>query len=233
MSESPVVTKQSGDKIPNAANPITITQLKTGKTYYFVVTAVTASGESKESKELLYTAVADKIGLIYWKNILDSEHPVAIPSNVEETQKDDAVSSGDAKSIANIQKENSTVRSDQSEITLENRRKPDYVIYFNDNTDELSTEAMEKLNVIAAIIINKPMVKVNLNGFSDSTGSSSFNKMVSEARANTVKMYLIGKGVKSTRIMAFGHGGQKFIARNRKAEGRRLNRRVEIELIIP
>jgi outer membrane protein OmpA-like peptidoglycan-associated protein len=169
MSESPGVTKLNGDKIPNATNPVKITPLEPGKTYYFVVTVVNGSGESKESKELLYTAVADKIGLIYWKNLSDSDSPVANPSNSEETPKDDAVSPDDAQSIANIQNENSTGKGDQSVVTLENRGKPDYVIYFDDNTNELSKEAMEKLNVIAEIIINGPVAKVNLNGFSDST----------------------------------------------------------------
>jgi outer membrane protein OmpA-like peptidoglycan-associated protein len=231
MSESPGVTKLNGDKIPNATNPVKITPLEPGKTYYFVVTVVNGSGESKESKELLYTAVADKIGLIYWKNLSDSDSPVANPSNSEETPKDDAVSPDDAQSIANIQNENSTGKGDQSVVTLENRGKPDYVIYFDDNTNELSKEAMEKLNVIAEIIINGPVAKVNLNGFSDST--ESFKIMVSESRANASKIYLIGKGVKPSRMMAFGHGAQKFIASNKSAEGRRLNRRVEIELIIP
>ena len=241
MSKSPGVTKLIGDKIPNVTNPVKISQLEPGKTYYFVVTVVNGSGESKESKELLYTAVADKIGLIYWKNLSDSDSPVANPPNGEETPKDDAVSSDDAQSIANIQKEkstgkqkeNSTGKVDQSVVTLTNRRKPDYVIYFDDNTNELSKEAMEKLNVIAEVIINGPVAKVNLNGFSDSTGSSSFKKLVSESRAQTAKVYLIGKGVEPSRIKAFGHGSQKFIASNKSAEGRRLNRRVEIELIIP
>ena len=233
MSESPGVTKLSGDKISNVTNPVKITQLEPGKTYYFVVTVVNGSGESKESKEFLYTAVADKIGLIYWKNLSDSDSPVANPSNGEETPKDDAVSPDDAQSIANIQKENSTGKGDQSVVTLENRGKPDYVIYFNDNTNELSKEAMEKLNVIAEIIIDGPVAKVHLNGFADSTGSSSFKKMVSESRASTAKVYLIGKGVKPSRMMAFGYGAQKFIASNKSAEGRRLNRRVEFELIIP
>jgi OOP family OmpA-OmpF porin len=57
--------------------------------------------------------------------------------------------------------------------------------------------------------------------------------MVSEIRALSVKSYLSGKGIKPSRMMAFGHGAQKFIASNKSAEGRRLNRRVEIELIIP
>jgi hypothetical protein len=54
-SESPGVTKQKGTKIANVANPHTIEGLKSGKTYYFVVTAVSDSGESKESAELSFS----------------------------------------------------------------------------------------------------------------------------------------------------------------------------------
>jgi outer membrane protein OmpA-like peptidoglycan-associated protein len=233
MSDSPGVTKTSGDKITNVTNPVKITQLKPGKTYYFVVTVVNGSGESKESKELLYTAVADKIGLIYWKNLSDSDSPAANPLNGGQTPEYDAVISDDVQSITNIQKEKSTGKGDQKAGTPENRSKPDYVIYFNSNTNELSKDAMEKLKLIAELIINGPVAKVNLNGFSDSTESSSFNKLVSESRANTAKVYLIGKGVKPSLIKASGHGAQKSIASNKSAEGRRLNRRVEIELIIP
>jgi len=54
-STSPGVTKGNGQAILNAANPITITDLETGTTYYFVVTAVNESGESKESQEISFT----------------------------------------------------------------------------------------------------------------------------------------------------------------------------------
>ena len=53
--ESPGVTKRNGKKIANATNPYTLKGLKRGKTYYFVVTAVNNSGESKESEELSFT----------------------------------------------------------------------------------------------------------------------------------------------------------------------------------
>ena len=71
VSKSPGVTKLSGSKIRNATNPFTINQLEPGKTYYFVVTVVNEIGESEESKELSYTAVTGKIGLIYFKDLFD------------------------------------------------------------------------------------------------------------------------------------------------------------------
>ena len=71
VSRSQGVTKLSGSKISNATNSLLINQLEPGKTYYFVVTVVNEQGESEESKELSYTAVADKIGLIYFKDLFD------------------------------------------------------------------------------------------------------------------------------------------------------------------
>jgi hypothetical protein len=54
-SEMPGVTKKNGTKISNVKNPPKKNELKKRKKYYFIVTAVNASGESKESKELSFT----------------------------------------------------------------------------------------------------------------------------------------------------------------------------------
>jgi YHS domain-containing protein len=71
VSETPEVTRFSGSKISNATNSLLINQLEPGKTYYFVVTVVNEQGEREESKELSYTAVANKIGLLYFKDLFD------------------------------------------------------------------------------------------------------------------------------------------------------------------
>jgi fibronectin type 3 domain-containing protein len=74
-STSPGVTKLSGSRFRNVPNPLTITQLQPGKTYYFVVTVVTVSGESKESKEVSYTVHANTIGNIQFGDIMSRSEP--------------------------------------------------------------------------------------------------------------------------------------------------------------
>jgi fibronectin type 3 domain-containing protein len=81
-STSPGVTKLSGSKFRNVRNPFTITHLQPNKTYYFVVTVVADSGESKESKEISYTAIANTEGSIQFGNIVDHSKPDALNSEL-------------------------------------------------------------------------------------------------------------------------------------------------------
>ena len=108
-----------------------------------------------------------------------------------------------------------------------------FVIFFEQNSKAFSPKAVEKLGLIYKILANNSAAKLTLNGYTDSIGTPSYNQMVSKIRANAVKSYLSGKGIKPSRMIAFGHGAQKFIASNKSAEGRRFNRRVEIELVAP
>ena len=105
-----------------------------------------------------------------------------------------------------------------------------FFIFFNHDSNELSEKAMKKLDRVSEIIIKNPKAEVILKGYTDSLGAPSYNKMVSESRAATVKVYLIGNGVEPSRIKAIGCGGQNFLASNKTKEGRLFNRRVEIEL---
>jgi len=69
-SRFPGVTKHTGHKIPDAANPITVTDLEPDTAYYFVITAVGEAGESKESKELAFAAMG-ATGALDFENLFE------------------------------------------------------------------------------------------------------------------------------------------------------------------
>ena len=73
------VTKHNGHKIPDAANPITITDLSPNTTYYFVVTTVGDSGESKESKEMSFAGMGAS-GVVDFKDLFEQSPSLQLPS---------------------------------------------------------------------------------------------------------------------------------------------------------
>lgn len=76
-----------------------------------------------------------------------------------------------------------------------------------------------------------PEVRVEIRGHTDSIGSKKANKKLSQDRAESVMNYLVTRGIDSTRLRAIGFGEDDPIADNKTAEGRALNRRVELHRI--
>ncbi|MEO8994534.1 MAG: OmpA family protein [Rhodanobacter sp.] len=73
-----------------------------------------------------------------------------------------------------------------------------------------------------------PSLKIDLSGNTDWIGTEGYNQALSERRADTVKKYLSRKGVDANRVTTHAYGETKPTADNNTAEGRALNRRVEI-----
>jgi outer membrane protein OmpA-like peptidoglycan-associated protein len=86
----------------------------------------------------------------------------------------------------------------------------------------------EKLARISGILLSQPGLKLEVEGYTDSTGSDEFNQKLSQERAQAVKDYLTESGVPAAAIDARGFGKAKPIASNDTAEGRQQNRRVDI-----
>jgi outer membrane protein OmpA-like peptidoglycan-associated protein len=105
-----------------------------------------------------------------------------------------------------------------------------HVIYFKHNSNELPDQSYDTLNRIAAYMLSNPGSTIEVKGYTDSTGSHSYNVSVSGFRANTIKIFLVGKGVDPAKIQTVGLGPENPIASNKTEEGRRKNRRVELEL---
>ncbi|GMM91739.1 OmpA family protein [Qipengyuania sp. MTN3-11] len=89
------------------------------------------------------------------------------------------------------------------------------------------------LDNVASSLTQYPNSLIDVYGYTDSTGSDDFNQRLSEQRAQAVANYLTSRGVASSRIrwQGFGENPAYFVGDNATAQGRALNRRVEIKII--
>jgi outer membrane protein OmpA-like peptidoglycan-associated protein len=85
-----------------------------------------------------------------------------------------------------------------------------------------------ELDALFAYLQENPSLNINIEGHTDNTGSEKINQELSSARANTVRDYLIKKGITTSKMQTSGSGSAKPIAGNDSEDGRRQNRRVEV-----
>ena len=103
-------------------------------------------------------------------------------------------------------------------------------IYFHVDKATLQDISFEPLNQLADILTRYPNAKLTIEGHTDNTGSNAHNLTLSNNRAKAVVDYLVSKGIDASRLTAVGFGEEKPVTTNKTAEGRTLNRRVELKL---
>jgi OmpA-OmpF porin, OOP family len=96
---------------------------------------------------------------------------------------------------------------------------------------DLLPSAYPVLNNIALSMKDHPDTKWRIEGHTDAIGSDSYNMDLSRRRAESVVNYLVNQGVERSRLEIIPFGKSMPIATNSTAEGRAMNRRVEIKLI--
>jgi len=99
---------------------------------------------------------------------------------------------------------------------------------FATGSSRLLPGAGAKLDEVVSAAREVPDMTMTVTGYTDSTGNAQSNVRLSQARADAVKAYLVGKGVAPSRITTDGKGAADPVADNGTAEGRAKNRRVEI-----
>ena len=102
-------------------------------------------------------------------------------------------------------------------------------VLFASGKSELLPAAQARLSAVAQALSNQdPDSKLVVEGHTDSQGSASSNQILSQMRAEAVRMYLVSHGIADDRVTSMGVGPTRPIADNASAEGRANNRRVEI-----
>jgi len=103
-------------------------------------------------------------------------------------------------------------------------------VNFDFDRAEIRPDAAVILDEAASILNDNPGRSVRVEGHTDSVGTDEYNQDLSERRANSVRDYLVGKGVDASRLTTAGSGESNPIASNDTSDGRALNRRVELNL---
>jgi outer membrane protein OmpA-like peptidoglycan-associated protein len=106
-------------------------------------------------------------------------------------------------------------------------------ILFDFNSADLRSASRTTLNDLATNFRQYPDNRVSVEGHTDSVGTDAYNQRLSEQRAANVADYLIDQGVTSGNVTVYGYGESRPKATNDTAEGRQLNRRVEIHIQAP
>jgi outer membrane protein OmpA-like peptidoglycan-associated protein len=101
-------------------------------------------------------------------------------------------------------------------------------VLFDTGKADLNPGAARNLDQLVQFLTEHPDRRVEIDGYTDSIGTDSFNMDLSQRRADAVKSVLVSRGIESSRITSHGYGKEYGIASNSEASGRQLNRRVEI-----
>jgi len=103
--------------------------------------------------------------------------------------------------------------------------------FFDFNKSTLKPEGKAKLDDLVSKMGGIALEVIIAVGHTDSVGGDAYNQKLSVARSESVKAYLVSKGVEKNRVYTEGKGKKQPVADNKTAEGRAKNRRVEIEVV--
>ena len=104
-------------------------------------------------------------------------------------------------------------------------------ITFGVDQSNIRSDFTGVLESVALVLKEFDATAIRVAGHTDSSGSDSYNQMLSERRADSVKDFLLNQGIPNNRIVSVGYGESQPVASNDTEAGRQANRRVELRLI--
>lgn len=116
-------------------------------------------------------------------------------------------------------------------VLTEDRIEINEAINFELNSAVITgTGSFNVLNDVVRVLERNPTIHLRIEGHTDSTGRRAHNLRLSDDRAQSVRTYLIQRGIDAGRLTSVGFGPDRPVATNDTADGRALNRRVEFHI---
>jgi outer membrane protein OmpA-like peptidoglycan-associated protein len=103
-------------------------------------------------------------------------------------------------------------------------------VLFETDASTLRTDGLRSVDKLVDFMKRYPQRSALIEGFTDSTGSASYNQLLSNRRADTVQTAIVERGIDRSRLGTHGYGEAYPVAGNDSSSGRQMNRRVEIIL---
>lgn len=104
-------------------------------------------------------------------------------------------------------------------------------VFFKFDSDQLTPASEKTLDNVAKVLKEYPNAKIEIQGHTDSLGNDMYNEFLSQRRAETVKSYLVSKGIPEDNLTTVGYGETKPIEDNGTEYGRAVNRRIEFKVL--
>jgi type IX secretion system PorP/SprF family membrane protein len=154
---------------------------------------------------------------------------VKIDTIIREIQKIDTVLITETR-VDTVYVEGSIENTPKNEPTTGNIAK---TVLFEFDKSLVKKDSYGELESIVNLLKMNPSYKLSLEGHTDAVGTESYNVGLSKNRVNAVRDFIIMNGISPDRIVPQHHGETKPVADNANADGRKSNRRVDVEIIIP
>lgn len=102
-------------------------------------------------------------------------------------------------------------------------------ILFRTGSSDIDPSSEKILNRILRILTDNPSIELEIDGHTDNVGEPANNLKLSQERAESVKMWFVGRGIKEDRLTAIGRGETQPITSNQSEKGKAQNRRIEFK----
>jgi outer membrane protein OmpA-like peptidoglycan-associated protein/opacity protein-like surface antigen len=169
------------------------------------------------------------VALVLNFRLPDDWVPIRPPAPLKIPDMDDPDARGSAPPLPDVEKRQAQLELDKVQEDIRARKVPP--IHFETGQAVLLKASYETLDIVGTILRRYPAFSVVITGHTDEVGTKEDNEILSLARAEVVRTYLVQNfGLPSDKLTAQGAGESAPMADNTTEEGRFLNRRVEFTI---